>query len=117
MPRSGLTIALSVMVRRIKATTSRKQRVARRGKSDALLAQRITSSERLSACPAAGEPGDFPGRGGSAVGMIVPGRAVDAAADRPGADVARRPSRSATRRLRLSICSYSRSTFSSIVGF
>src|SRR3989304_2681564 len=65
MPRSGLTMALSVMVLRIRATTIRKQRVARRGKSDALLAQRITSSERLSDSPAAGVPGGVPGRGGS----------------------------------------------------
>ena len=53
---------LSVMVRRIRATTIRKQRVARRGKSDARLAQRITSSEMLSGSPAAGLPGGIPGR-------------------------------------------------------
>ena len=72
---------LSVMVRRISAITIRKQRVARRGKSDARPAQRITSSERLSGTPAAGFSGTFPWRGGSEGETIVPGRAVDAAAD------------------------------------
>ena len=108
---------LSVMVRRISATTIRKQRVARRGKSEARLAQWITSSERLSGSPAAGVPGAFPGRAGTDGGRIAPGRAAETAADRSWAVAVRRPSRSATRRFRLSICSYSRSTFSSIVGF
>ena len=54
---------LSVMVRRVRAITIRKQRVARRGKSDARLAQRITSSERLSGSPAEVLSGGFPGRG------------------------------------------------------
>ena len=109
---------LSVMVRRISATTIRKQSVARRGKSDALLAQWITSSERLSGSPAEVFSVGFPGRGGRDVERFVSGRAVDANFDRAGVvDAAPRPSSSATRRLRLSICSCSRSTFSSIDRF
>src|SRR5512141_129828 len=72
IPRSGLTMPLSVMVRRIRATTMRKQRVARRGNSEARLAQWITSSERLSGSPAAALSGLL-GRGGSDGGLIVSG--------------------------------------------
>src|SRR5665811_2235615 len=60
MPRRGLTSPLSVMVRRIRAITIRKQRVARRGKSDARLAQWITSSERLSGSPPGKSPAGEP---------------------------------------------------------
>jgi len=85
------------------------------GKERGPARQWITSSERLSGSPAAGVPAAFPGRVGTAGGRIAPDRQRGPRPIDPGR-LPPCPRVPLPAGQGLSICSFSRSTFSSIVS-